>query len=158
MTRTCLITGGSRGLGAAIARGFGARRDDVALTYHRQAALATGMVANLRHLGRRSLAVRYELYDFDSAAEAVALTVAESGRLDTIVVNAGTWQAGLVDSRPATEWWRVIENKLRGAHQLIVAALLSLSLDEITAAAAFLAEDATFTTGSVLTVNGGWSL
>ncbi|CUI87810.1 SDR family oxidoreductase [Achromobacter xylosoxidans] len=83
-----LITGGSRGVGAATARLAAAQGYDVALSYVANEAAAQAVVADVRALGRRALAVRADSADPDQIAGLFNAIDREFGRLDVLVNNA----------------------------------------------------------------------
>ncbi|NKY88014.1 SDR family NAD(P)-dependent oxidoreductase [Nocardia veterana] len=88
-----LVTGGSRGIGAAIARRLAADGADVALTYRNGAEAAEAVVADIRAAGRRALAVRADSADAEQVVAAVHRTAAELGGVDILVNNAGIFPA-----------------------------------------------------------------
>ncbi|MFI5779671.1 SDR family NAD(P)-dependent oxidoreductase [Nocardia sp. NPDC051570] len=88
-----LVTGGSRGIGAAIARELAAAGADVAVTYRDDAAGARKVVAEIEAHGRRGLAVRADSADAAQVTGAVHRVAEELGRLDTLVNNAGIFPA-----------------------------------------------------------------
>lgn len=92
--RVALVTGGSRGIGRAIALRLAGDGADVALTYAAAADRAHGVVAEIEAGGRRGLAIQADLTGTGAAAEAVAATVARFGRLDILVNNAGVFHGG----------------------------------------------------------------
>ncbi len=92
-----LVTGGSRGIGAAIALRLAEDGADVVLTYQRSAEQAAGVVDRITALGRRALAVRADGGDPAEVTEAVERTVAEFGRLDILVNNAAVFVVGPLD-------------------------------------------------------------
>lgn len=83
-----LITGGSRGVGAATARLAAAQGYDVAISYVANKAAAQAVVADVRALGRRALAVRADSADPDQIAGLFNAIDREFGRLDVLVNNA----------------------------------------------------------------------
>lgn len=83
-----LITGGSRGVGAATARLAAAQGYDVAISYVANEAAAQAVVADVRALGRRALAVRADSADPDQIAGLFNAIDREFGRLDVLVNNA----------------------------------------------------------------------
>lgn len=87
--KVALITGGSRGIGAAIARRLAHDGADVALTYVGAKDRAEALAAELRAGGARILALRAEAADASDLRAAVDRTVAEFGRVDVLVGNAG---------------------------------------------------------------------
>ncbi|GAA3970568.1 3-oxoacyl-ACP reductase FabG [Actinomadura viridis] len=87
--RTALVTGGGRGIGAAIALRLAGEGADVAITYVRAADRARKVVAEIEAGGRRATAIQADSADPDAVVAAVDRTAAELGRLDILVNNAG---------------------------------------------------------------------
>ncbi|MFC4126763.1 SDR family NAD(P)-dependent oxidoreductase [Nocardia rhizosphaerae] len=88
-----LVTGGSRGIGAAIARRLAAAGTDVAFTYQRDDTAAAAVAADITALGRRALAIRADSADAAQIGSAVDRAARELGRLDILVNNAGIFPA-----------------------------------------------------------------
>jgi NAD(P)-dependent dehydrogenase (short-subunit alcohol dehydrogenase family) len=84
-----LITGGSRGIGAAIARRLARDGHDLALTYRERRDEAEAVAAECRGLGVRVVLLQADLADLDRAASIVGEAIAELGRLTGLVNNAG---------------------------------------------------------------------
>ncbi|WP_280420439.1 SDR family NAD(P)-dependent oxidoreductase [Nocardia carnea] len=84
-----LVTGGSRGIGAAIARRLAAEGADVAVTYRHTRDRAGAVVAEIESLGRRAIAVPADSADAAAVVAAVHRAAAELGGLDILVNNAG---------------------------------------------------------------------
>ncbi|WP_327151665.1 3-oxoacyl-ACP reductase family protein [Nocardia sp. NBC_01329] len=95
--KVALITGGSRGIGAAIAERLAADGADIALTYNASAERAEEVVSRIRETGRRAVAVHAPAADQEAVPAAVDRTVAEFGRLDILVNNAGIFPYGTID-------------------------------------------------------------
>lgn len=91
--KVALVTGGSRGIGAAIARHLADAGANVALTYQSNELRAKSVVAELEALGRRAIAIRADSADAGAVVEAVHRTAAELGGLDVLVNNAGIFPA-----------------------------------------------------------------
>lgn len=87
--KTALVTGGSRGIGAAVALALAREGADVAITYVSAADKAQAVVAQIQALGRRALAIRSDSADMVEVKAAVERTAAEFGALDILVNNAG---------------------------------------------------------------------
>ncbi|MEU8346253.1 3-oxoacyl-[acyl-carrier protein] reductase [Actinomadura meyerae] len=104
--RTALIIGGSRGIGAAIARRFGAAGAAVAVNYHRNADAAKSVVGDIEAAGSSAVAVGADAADPDQVAAAVREAVAALGDFDVLVCNAAgqtddaveRYRAGLTDA------------------------------------------------------------
>jgi 3-oxoacyl-[acyl-carrier protein] reductase len=87
--KVALVTGGSRGIGAAIVKRFARDGAKVAFTYHQSAKQADELVASLRALGVGVSAIRADSADAAAVVAAVEKTATEFGGLDILVNNAG---------------------------------------------------------------------
>jgi NAD(P)-dependent dehydrogenase (short-subunit alcohol dehydrogenase family) len=95
--KVALVTGGSRGIGAAIARRLAADGADIALTYARNADKAAAVVGEIEQLNQRGVAIAADAVDAATATASVERTVAELGRIDILVNNAGIFIARPLD-------------------------------------------------------------
>jgi enoyl-[acyl-carrier protein] reductase III len=86
--RAAVVTGGTRGVGRALALRLARDGADCAVTYRRRADLAAEVTAAIEALGRRALAVPLDLGEPDTAAPALARVAAAFGRVDVLVANA----------------------------------------------------------------------
>lgn len=101
--KTAIVTGGSRGIGAGIARRLAEDGADVAITYRQAKEQAQDVVEDVVAAGRRGLALQAEASDPQAVARAVQQTVAELGRLDIVVNNAGLYMVGPIDAATVEE-------------------------------------------------------
>lgn len=95
--KVALVTGGSRGIGAAIAKRLARDGADVALTYASAASDARTVAAAIENSGRRALTIAADSADPQAVIDAVERTVAELGRIDILVNNAGIFPYGPLD-------------------------------------------------------------
>ncbi|MFJ1796964.1 SDR family NAD(P)-dependent oxidoreductase [Kitasatospora griseola] len=95
--RTALVTGGSRGIGAATALALAAAGADVAISHSGSAPRAEAVVREVEALGRRAVAYKADQADPAQVAELVGAVAADFGRLDVLVNNAGVIATGPVD-------------------------------------------------------------
>nr|WP_223297333.1 3-oxoacyl-ACP reductase family protein [Catenulispora acidiphila] len=108
-----LVTGGSRGIGAAIARKLASHGAAVALTYVQAAEQAKEVVAQIEAGGGRAIAIQADLTLPDAAVQAVEQTVRDLGGLDILVNNAGFLTYGPLDEVTETELDRVLAVDVR---------------------------------------------
>jgi 3-oxoacyl-[acyl-carrier protein] reductase len=113
--KTALITGGSRGLGRAIALAFARQGADVAINYRGNAEAATAVVDEIRALGRRAIAIQGDTAGGRDACEAIVkAALDEFGSIDILVNNAGITRDNLLMRMDADEWDAVIGTNLSG--------------------------------------------
>jgi NADP-dependent 3-hydroxy acid dehydrogenase YdfG len=108
-----LVTGASSGIGAATATALAAQGADVALAARRRDRLDS-LAASIRDKGGTALVLESDITDEQQAADAVARTVAELGRLDTLINNAGVMLLGPAVGAPLAEWQRLIQLNVLG--------------------------------------------
>ena len=111
--KAALVTGGSRGIGEAIALRLAEDSADVALTYHHQADRAANIVERIKALGRRALAIQADSADPEAVRAAVSGAAAEFGRLDIVVNNAGAGALGPVTELTLEDVDRVLDVNVR---------------------------------------------
>lgn len=87
--KVVLITGGSRGLGAALAEAFANQGASVAISYAASAEKANAVIAKLKAKGTRAIAIQSDQADLNTAKPLIDAVVAEFGKLDILVNNAG---------------------------------------------------------------------
>lgn len=108
MNKVLLVTGGSRGIGAAAARQAAAAGWDVAVNYARDAAAAEAVAAAVRAAGRRALTVAADVADEAQVLAMFARIDAELGRLSGLVNNAGVVDvAARIDEMSVARWQRM---------------------------------------------------
>jgi NAD(P)-dependent dehydrogenase (short-subunit alcohol dehydrogenase family) len=120
--RVAIITGGTRGIGRAVAEGFAAAGARVVVASRKPDACAE-TEAHLTSLGADALGVATHLGDLDSLAGLVERTVDRFGRLDIVVNNAATAVAQPLGQFTVDAWNKVYEVNLRGPVFLVQAAL-----------------------------------
>jgi NADP-dependent 3-hydroxy acid dehydrogenase YdfG len=120
--QVALVTGGSRGLGRAIARALAAEGASLALLARPGAELDQA-VAELTAGGARAIAAAADVTRADEVERAVRATLEQLGRLDILVLNAGTWQGAPIHEASEAMWDQLIGLNLKGAFLALKAAL-----------------------------------
>src|SRR6267142_4367350 len=121
--KIALITGGSRGIGAAIAKRLGAEGAKVAITYAKGADAAASVVKEIERDGGKAIAIQADATDAEAGKAAVEKTVARFGRLDVLVNNAGTAIPKTFEETTLEEMDRVLNINVRGVFVATQAAL-----------------------------------
>src|ERR1700686_1530778 len=121
--KVALVTGGSRGIGAAIAKRLAAAGASVAVTYSKGADAASSVVKEIERGGGKALAIQADAADADAVRNAVERTVTTLGRLDVLVNNAGTAIPKPFEETTLEEMDRVININIRGVIVTTQAAL-----------------------------------
>ena len=114
-----LITGGSRGIGAACARKLAALGADIAVVYAGNAEKANEVCAACEALGVRARAYQCDVADFDAVKQTVAAVKAELGSVDILVNSAGITRDGLVAAMCEADFDAVIDTNLKGTFNMI---------------------------------------
>jgi len=111
--KTCLVTGGSRGIGKSIALELARLGADVAITYARSDDAAAEVVEQIRENGSEARAFKADAVDFSRAEEVVADVVKEWGGVDVLVNNAGITRDNLILRMSPEQWSDVITTNLQ---------------------------------------------
>jgi 3-oxoacyl-[acyl-carrier protein] reductase len=118
-----LVTGGSRGIGAAIIRRFAEQGADVAFTFLSSEAPARALEEELTQLGVRAKAYQSDASSYQGAEALINAVLADFGRIDVLVNNAGITQDTLMLRMSEEQWDRVIETNLKSVFNLTKHAL-----------------------------------
>jgi 3-oxoacyl-[acyl-carrier protein] reductase len=121
--KVALVTGGSRGIGAAIVRRLARDGAAVAFTYAASGEKAAALAAVVEADGGTTLAINADSADPDAVKAAVAKTVDRFGRLDVLVNNAGILTRGMVGDYDLAAFDRMIAINVRAVFVAVQAAL-----------------------------------
>jgi len=121
--KVALVTGGSRGIGAAIAKRLAADGAHVAITYTNGQDAAATVVKDIERAGGKAVAIKADAADAEAVRNAVDKTVATFGQIDVLVNNAGTAIAKKFEDTTLEEMDRMFNINVRGALVATQAAL-----------------------------------
>lgn len=121
--QVALVSGASKGIGAAVAEKLAVQGAFVYVNYHRSAAAAEEVVSRIRDAGGQCALVQGSICDKDQVAEIFKQVRAGSKRLDLLVNNAGVLQDNYLAMMSDSEWTQVIDTNLNGVFLMTRAAL-----------------------------------
>jgi len=112
--KKAIVTGGSLGIGTAIAKELAREGADVAINYRKHDTEANQVVADMEAMGRKGLAVKADVSSFDDAQRMVDTVQEAFGGLDILVNNAGINWDGVIWKMTEEQWDKVLEVNLKG--------------------------------------------
>ena len=121
--KIAVVTGSSRGIGAAIARELAAQGATVMLNHRDSAAQAETVVAEIIAAGGQAVAIQADVSSFAEAQRLIKETVDRFGHIDILVNNAGTTRDMLIMMMPEADWDLVIQTNLKSAFNCSKAAV-----------------------------------
>ena len=124
--KVALVTGGSRGIGRAIALKLAENGADVAINYAGNTAAAEEVKTAIEQMGRKALLVQGSVADTDGVQTIVNTVVKELGRLDILINNAGITRDGLLMRMKEADWDDVMHTNLKGVYNCSKAVLRTM--------------------------------
>jgi len=121
--KKAIVTGGSLGIGASIARGLAREGASVALNYRKHDTEARQVVADVEALGQKGLAVKADVSSFEDARKMVTEVREKFGGLDILVCNAGINWDGVIWKMTEEQWDTVLNINLKGYFNYVRAAV-----------------------------------
>lgn len=121
--RVAVVTGGTRGIGLAVANRLARDGYDIVATYRGDIDVAEAAERELAASGRRVLVIPADAADSESAATLIETTIAQLGRIDVLVNNAGITRDTLIMRMSDDDWDLVLTTNLRGAFACARAAI-----------------------------------
>ncbi len=112
--KVAIVTGGSRGIGAAVSIELARQGCDVALTFHGRKDAAGAVAGRIQEMGRRALAIQADVSNTEETDRTVAEVVDKLGSLDILVCNAGITWDGVIWKMTDEQWDKVLDTNLRG--------------------------------------------
>ena len=120
--KKAIVTGGSRGIGRAIALMYAKEGADVLVNYHSNDAAAKETVAEIEKLGRKGVAVAADVANYKSAQDMVEECVKQLGGVDIVVNNAGVSKPSMLLKMKEEDWDAIIDIHLKAAFNTTQAA------------------------------------
>lgn len=111
--KVALVTGGSRGIGAAVVQRLAEEGADVAFTFQQNQERADDVVQKIKAAGRRVIAIQADSADPAAVVAAVDRAVGELGRLDILVNSAGAFLLGPIEQLSLEEFERTVAVNVR---------------------------------------------
>jgi 3-oxoacyl-[acyl-carrier protein] reductase len=121
--RVAIVTGGSRGIGAAVVELLATYGAEVVVNYFRDEDAADATVNLAQSLGVRAMAIQADVAQLDEAERLVQETVEHFGRVDFLICNAGIWEGAPVESLSEELWNKTLDINLKGTWAVCRAAV-----------------------------------
>jgi 3-oxoacyl-[acyl-carrier protein] reductase len=112
--QTCVVTGGSRGIGRGIAKDLGAHGADVVVNYRSSKAEASAVVDEIESEGGRAMLAQADVADLDQVLDMAETVRDEFGEVEVLINNAGITADSKFENMSPSEWDRVIDVNLGG--------------------------------------------
>ena len=116
--RTTLLTGGSRGIGAAAARLFAKMGSNIVITYRTDRKSALSLVDSIKSNGTSAVALKLEVENLKACERIVQRTIDHFGRIDILVNSAGIWEGAEIHRMKPSEWMKTININLTGTFNM----------------------------------------
>jgi 3-oxoacyl-[acyl-carrier protein] reductase len=121
--KVAVVTGGSRGIGAAIALRLAQEGATVAITYTKNKKAAEDVVASISKLGNTAVAIRADVASASDTKHLVDELGKKLGKIDVLVNNAGVWEGGALDQLDLDQYQRIFDTNVKGVLATTLAAL-----------------------------------
>ncbi len=121
--KIAVVTGGSRGIGAAIATGLGGEGATVVINYNHSKDEADNVVDVIKSGGSSAIAIQADISDMEQTSQFIEEVLAQYGRIDILVNNAGITRDKSFKKMSFEEWHKVIDTNLSSAFNTCKAAL-----------------------------------
>lgn len=116
--KNALVTGGSRGIGAAVCRLLAKAGANVAIAWHKDLEAANGVASELRHLGVQAETFAGDLAQEGATSRLFAQAVSAFGAIDIVVANAGIWERAPIDEMTSRQWRQTMAANLDSVFEL----------------------------------------
>jgi 3-oxoacyl-[acyl-carrier protein] reductase len=118
LDKVVVVTGGSRGIGAAIAHAFGISGARVVITYSTKVWAARKVAERIARAGSQSMILRMQVNDEPSVRNGVKAILGHFGTIDILVNNAGVWKRAPIGKMTEKEWNETLDINLKGTYLL----------------------------------------
>ncbi len=119
--KAAIVTGGTRGIGKAVALAFAREGANVAINYTRSEDAAVAVVAEMNQMGRKGLSFKVDVANGKEVKEMADRVIKEFGQVDILVNNAGISQPAMLYKMTEEQWDRVVDVHLKGTFNAIQA-------------------------------------
>lgn len=116
--KVAIVTGGSRGIGAAIAQALGDAGACIVVTYSSKIALSRSVAERIAQRGGQSMVLQMSVENPRSVRKGVKTVLKHFGRIDIVVNNAGIWKRAPIGTMSEKEWNETIDVNLKGTYLL----------------------------------------